>query len=112
MRLVSTVGRYFLLIALVLLSIGVYRRINLLMLLGDALLMMALLNLWAAGRSVSGLQGRRRVGEWLFARTPCAVEVQISNPSRRARLGLRIEEGGAGPYRQVVRRLAARSGAC
>jgi uncharacterized protein (DUF58 family) len=89
-----TVGRYFLLVAFVMLGIGIHRRINLLMLLGDVLIVMALLNLVAAGRSVRGVQARRRIGEWLFAQTPCNVEVQVSNLGRRARLGLCIEEGG------------------
>ncbi len=89
-----TVGRYFLLVSFVMLGLGVHRRINLLMLLADALLVMAVLNIVAARRSVGGLRGRRRIGEWLFARTPCAVEVQVSNPSGRARSQLRIEDGG------------------
>jgi uncharacterized protein (DUF58 family) len=80
--------------AVVLVGIGVHRGINLLMLLGYALLVMGLLNFWAAGRSVRGLRVRRRIAEWLFARTPCAVEVQVSNPSRRTRHSLRIEDGG------------------
>src|SRR6185437_567026 len=63
-------GRYFLLVALVLLGIAVLRRINLLILLADALLVMALLNVLAAGRSVRGLRARRRFAEWLIARTP------------------------------------------
>jgi uncharacterized protein (DUF58 family) len=56
--------------------------------------MMLLLNMLAAERSVRGLRARRRFDDWLFARTPCAVEMQVSNPNGRARLGLRIEEGG------------------
>ena len=87
-------GRCFLLVALALLGIGVLRRINLLMLLADALLVTMFLNLLAAGRSVRGLQARRRFAEWLFARTPCNVEVQVSNPGRHGRLGLRLEDAG------------------
>jgi uncharacterized protein (DUF58 family) len=87
-------GRYFLLVAFVLLGIGMLRRINLLILLADALLMMAFLNLLAAGRSVRGLRARRRMAEWLFARTPCTVEVQVSNPNRHGRLGLHLDDGG------------------
>jgi uncharacterized protein (DUF58 family) len=85
-------GRYFLLAALVVLGIGVHRSINLLMLLGDVLLVMALLNFLAAGWNLGGLRLRRRRADWLFARTPCNVELQVSNPSRRARMGVRIEE--------------------
>ena len=80
--------------SLVLLGIGVLRRINLLILLADALLVTAFLNLLAARQSVRGLAARRRFAEWLFARKPCSVEVQVSNRSRRARLGLRLDDGG------------------
>jgi uncharacterized protein (DUF58 family) len=93
MYLLTKAGRYFLLAALVLLLIGIYRRINLLLLLGDVFVVLVLLNLWAAGRSLRGLRIRRRLDDWLFALTPCRVEVQISNLSRRARMGLLIDNG-------------------
>jgi uncharacterized protein (DUF58 family) len=94
--LLPKAGRYFLLLALVLLGIGIHRRINLLILLGDALLVLMFWNWLAARWSVRGLAASRRLEEWRFAGTPCSVEVRVSNPSRRARLGLRIEEGGPG----------------
>jgi uncharacterized protein (DUF58 family) len=81
-------------VALGFLAIGISRRINLLMLLGDVMIVMVLLNLLAAKRSLRGLQVCRRFDEWLFAGTPCSVEVQISNPGRSARFGLRIDDGG------------------
>ncbi len=87
-------GRNCLLIALALLAIGVHRRINLLMLLGDVLVVIVLWNLLAAGRSLRGLQVRRRFDDWLFARTPFVVEIQASNSDQHARLGLRIDEEG------------------
>ncbi|HTU88870.1 MAG TPA: hypothetical protein VMF69_02125, partial [Gemmataceae bacterium] len=59
--------------ALLMLLIGLHRRVNLLLLLGDALMVVLLLNLLAAGRSLRGLQVRRRLDEWLFARTPFGV---------------------------------------
>ena len=65
---VPWVGFCCLLIALSLLAIGVHRRINLLMLLGDVLVVIMLWNLLAAGRSLRRLQVRRRFDEWLFAR--------------------------------------------
>ena len=88
-------GSRCLAIALVLLGIGVARHINLLMLLGDVLVVMMVWNLLAAGRSLRGLQIRRRFDEWLFARTSCIVEIQVSNPDRHPRLGLRIDEEDA-----------------
>ncbi len=87
-------GRYYLLVAAALLGIGFYRGINLLMLLGYALVTMAGLNLLAAGRSLRGLRVRRRIADWVFARTPCPLEVEVSNPGRRPRLGLRLEDRG------------------
>jgi uncharacterized protein (DUF58 family) len=93
--LLPIAGRYYLLVTAVLLAVGIHRSINLLMLLGYALLVMAGLNLLAARRSVRGLRARRRLAEWLFARTPCPVEVRLNNPSRRPRSGVRIEERGA-----------------
>jgi uncharacterized protein (DUF58 family) len=89
-----TVGRCYLLVALTLLLIGLYRNINLLLLLGYAMLVLAALNGLAAGRSVRRLRGRRRLPDWVFARTPCGVEVEVSNPGRRPRPGLRVEDGG------------------
>lgn len=91
---ISRLGHFFLwLLAVPMLAIGVGRRINLLLLLGDVLLVMVLLNLLAARRSLRGLQIRRRLGDWLFARTPCVVEIQLSNSSNRPRMGVRIESG-------------------
>ncbi len=87
-------GAYYLLVAALLLGIGIHRSINLLMLLGYALLTVAVLNGVSARRSLRGLRGRRRLAEWVFARTPCDVEVRVSNAGRRPRLGLRIEDRG------------------
>jgi uncharacterized protein (DUF58 family) len=87
-------GRNCLLIALALLAIGAHRRINLLVLLSYVLLVIVVWNLLAAARSLRGLQARRRFDDWLFARTPCVVEVQASNSDQNARLGLRIDEEG------------------
>jgi hypothetical protein len=94
MTRLTPMGRAFVVMAVVLVGIGMHRRINLLMLLGDALLVIAVLNLLAAGPGLRRLQGRRRLGEWLFARTPFPVAVQVTNTSRRQLWGLRIEEDG------------------
>ena len=85
----------FLLVALGLLAIGIHRSINLLTLLAYALLTMMVLNLLTAKRSLRGLVVHRHIAEWLFARTACGVEVQVSNPSRRPRWGLRLEDSGS-----------------
>src|SRR5579871_6392252 len=86
------VGRYYFLSTLALIGIGVHRNINLMMFLGYAMLVLALCNWWAARRSLRGLSAQRRLGEWLFARSPRMVEVQVHNPGRRPRWGLRIED--------------------
>lgn len=93
MRLLTRAGHCALWGAMALLVIGVFRRINLLILLCDMMLVMVLLNLLAAGRSLRGLQIRRRIDEWRFARTPFIVEMQVNNLYRRARMGLRIDSG-------------------
>lgn len=91
MHLLTRAGHCALWGALALLVIGVFRRINLLMLLCDVLLVIVLLNIVAAGRSLRRLQIRRHLDEWRFAHTPFIVEMQVSNLDRRARMGLRIE---------------------
>jgi uncharacterized protein (DUF58 family) len=93
--IIPTAGRYYLLVTVTLAAVGIHRSINLLLLLGYALLVMAGLNLLAARRSVRGLRARRRRAEWLFARRPCSVEVQVNNSGRRSCLGVRIEDSGA-----------------
>jgi uncharacterized protein (DUF58 family) len=80
--------------AALLLAVGLHRGINLLLLLGYALLGMAILSVLAAGRSLRGLRVRRRIAEWVFARTPCDVQVQVSNSGWLPRLGLHIEDSG------------------
>src|SRR4051794_19324476 len=95
MSLFSWAGQWFLVLALTMLLVGLLRRINLLLLLGDALLVVAVWNLLAAGRDLRRGRGRLRFGEWLFARTPITVDVQVSNADRRALWGLRIETEGA-----------------
>jgi uncharacterized protein (DUF58 family) len=92
--LFSWAGRYFLLLALGMLLVGLFRRVNLLLLLGDAFLVIAVLNLLAAGGDLRRLQGRLRFSEWLFARTPFTVDVHVSNPDRQGLSGLRLETEG------------------
>lgn len=90
----SGVGQWFLGMALGMVVVGLFRRINLLLLLGDACLVIAVWNLLAAGSDLRRVRGRLRLGEWLFARTPFTVDVQVSNGDRRALWGLRVETEG------------------
>jgi uncharacterized protein (DUF58 family) len=87
-------GWFVLLAAVFLLGIGFFKGINLVMLLGDALLALLILNRLTVGRGLTSLQARRRLPPLLFARTSAPVEVELANPTRRARLGLSIEDDG------------------
>lgn len=92
--LFSGAGQWFVGLALGMVVFGLVRRINLLLLLGDACLVIAVWNLLAAGSDLRRARGRLRFSEWLFARTPFTVDVQVSNRDRRALWGLRIETEG------------------
>jgi uncharacterized protein (DUF58 family) len=87
-------GRYWLILTAVLLTIGVYKGINLLLLLGHVLLAVVLLNALAAGRGLRRLRAVRRIEGPVFAGSSCRVEVELSNPNRRARVGFFIVDAG------------------
>jgi uncharacterized protein (DUF58 family) len=85
-----------LLIAVVVTGIGLLKAINLLLLLGYALLLTALVNLFLAFRHSRRLTGRRRILGPLFAGSECPVEVELTNPGKRRRRGLELEDFGPG----------------
>jgi uncharacterized protein (DUF58 family) len=87
-------GRCWLLTALLLLGLGLFKNINLLLLLGYLLLVMLALNAVVAGRRLRRLRARRCVEEPVFAGTPCAIEVHLANTGRRPILGIGVEEDG------------------
>ncbi len=89
-------GRYWLLIAALLVGVGLFKGINLLTLLGYAMLAAAGLNLVVAGRRLKRLRARRRVDEPVFAGAPCVVEVQVENTGRRPLVGVRVQDRGEG----------------
>src|SRR5438045_2396745 len=89
-------GRYWVATTAALSGVGFFRGINLLLVLGYVLLGLLAANLLLAGRGLGRLRARRRFGGPVFAGTPCAVEVVVANPGRRALLGVGIEDGGAG----------------
>jgi uncharacterized protein (DUF58 family) len=74
--------------------VGLLKGINLLALLGYLLLAVAALNAWSAGRGQGTLRARRRVADPVVAGQPCRVGVEVRNPGRRARWGVRLEDGG------------------
>ncbi len=82
--------------AVFVLGVGLFRNINLLVLLGCIMVVVPLLNLRAAARMVRGLQARRRIVRPVYAGAPCTVTVQVAPTGGPARLGVRIEDAGPG----------------
>jgi uncharacterized protein (DUF58 family) len=87
-------GFYWLWTAVLVIAVGLFKSINLLTLLGYVLLAIVALNALVAGRRLRSLQVRRRIGEPVFAQTPFAVEVQVTNPGRAAVVGIHIRDLG------------------
>jgi uncharacterized protein (DUF58 family) len=87
-------GLLWLLTAVLLLGIGLFKNINLLALLGNVLLVLLVLNALVAGRRLGRLEARRHVGELIFAGSGTKVELRVRNLSGRARWGVRIEDSG------------------
>jgi uncharacterized protein (DUF58 family) len=81
------------LIALTAAGIGMYRSINLLLLLGCLLLALWPINFLLAGRRLRRLVARRRVPRPIFAGSPFAIEVEVVNPRGQV-LGVRVEDRG------------------
>jgi uncharacterized protein (DUF58 family) len=89
-------GLFWLQTAALLLGVGLFKGINLLSLLGYAMLAVAGLNLLVAGRRLKRLSARRRIDEPVFAGAPCVVEVQVDNVGRGPLVGVRVEDRGEG----------------
>jgi uncharacterized protein (DUF58 family) len=87
-------GFYWLWTAVLVIAVGLFKSINLLTLLGYVLLAIIALNALVAGRRLRSLQVRRRIGEPVFAQTPFAVEVQVTNLGRAAVVGIHIRDLG------------------
>jgi uncharacterized protein (DUF58 family) len=92
-RSLTRPGVLWLLAAMTGLGIGVFRSINLLLLLSCLVLALVPINLLLAGRRMRQLRARRRVPQPVFAGTPFTVEVEIVSP-RATVLGLRVEDRG------------------
>jgi uncharacterized protein (DUF58 family) len=96
-------------VALLLVGVGLFKGINLLLLVGYLLAALFALNAVAAGRGLRKLRGRQHFEEPVFAGAPCPVEVRLANPGKAARTGVRVET--AGPEHELgwfAHRLAAR----
>src|SRR5579884_877742 len=88
-------GVVWLAVASMLWATGLYKGINLVTLLGTLMLVLGILNIILAGRRVARLQAVLRSQGMVFARTPCRLELEITNRGRRAVLGVRVDNAGA-----------------
>jgi uncharacterized protein (DUF58 family) len=86
-------GFAWMLILVFLLAVGLFRNINLLLLLGDLMLAVFLLNAVAAGGPLRRLKARRCVIGPIVAGKPCIVELKLTG-GRRGAVGLCVEDLG------------------
>src|SRR5262249_53079826 len=77
-----------------LLGLGIVKSINLLTLLGYALLALLLLNAFAAGRRLRWLAARRELPPQLFAGSTARVALHVANAGARRCRGARIDDNG------------------
>lgn len=89
-------GRLWLATAAILLVIGLFKGINLLLLLACCLLALWCLNALLAGRRLGALTGQRVVDGPVFAQTPFDVRLRIANHGEASVPGLRLEDLGPG----------------
>jgi uncharacterized protein (DUF58 family) len=83
-------GRYWLLIALILEFLGIYKGVNLLCLLADVMLVILLLNVLLASRGLRRVYGVRRIKGPALAGEPFAVELRAVNTGNRTRYGFEL----------------------
>jgi uncharacterized protein (DUF58 family) len=87
-------GRTWVLTTALLLSIGIFKNINLLTLLGFVLLAVQLVNAPSAWWRLRGLAGRRRIPDFLVAGEPCLVKISVRRASGPLPGGIVIEDHG------------------
>lgn len=87
-------GQCWLGIVALMLAVGILKNINLLALLGDALLVMLVLNGVFVGRRLRRLEARRVLEEHLHAGMSLALEVRVHNTSSRPIQSLRLDDLG------------------
>jgi uncharacterized protein (DUF58 family) len=93
-RRLTREGWLWLLVVVVLLALGIAKTINLLALLGYALLALLLAGAAAAGRRLPRLTARREVPPLVFAGSPARVELRVANTSARRCLAVRLDDRG------------------
>ncbi len=84
-------------IAVALLLMGLFKGINLVMLLASLVLALVGWNLWAARRQIGRVAASRLEGEPAFARTPFRWSVRLHNRGRRPVSGIDLIDGAAVP---------------
>jgi uncharacterized protein (DUF58 family) len=87
-------GWLWLLLCAMLVGIGMFKGINLLLLLSCMMVMIWLLNALLAGRRLRRLLGQSHPMGPVFAQTRCEVEAKLTNPERRGRMAVRLEDHG------------------
>ena len=93
-RRLTREGWLWLLVVALLLALGISKTINLLALLGYALLALLLLGALTAGRRLARLAARREVPPLVFAGSPARVELRVANTSARRCLAVRLDDRG------------------
>jgi uncharacterized protein (DUF58 family) len=88
-------GRCWLLAAILLLSVGLIKHINPVLLLSYLLLTIVVLNALAARRRLQWLRLRRSIEGPVFAGTAFPVTLELENSGRRAVSGVAVEDVGA-----------------
>jgi uncharacterized protein (DUF58 family) len=93
----------------VLLSAGLIRGVNLVLLVACLMLGLWLLSFVSAWRRLRGLQGKRVIDETVFAQTPFRLQIEVTNARRAAQIGIWLEDRGSGHRAQwFVSRLDGR----
>jgi uncharacterized protein (DUF58 family) len=93
---VTPIGWWWLGMTLLLLSIGIGKSVNLLILLGYCLLAVFLLNMLVARRQSKSVRAECRLPDLVFARAPCQIEVEVRNEGA-AKAAIRFFAGGPHP---------------
>jgi uncharacterized protein (DUF58 family) len=92
-------------------GIGILKNIDPLTVLGYVMLVLMVLNTVTAGRRLRQIEGRRQVGELIFAGAGCKIEIRVRNIGKRLRVGVRLEDTGpAHALGWYIDRLEAQSG--
>ena len=92
---ISREGWAWLVLAGILWGTGLYKGINLLSFLGLLMLAAWMIQWLGARRRLRHLGLRRWADDLVFAETPFTLTIEVSNPDRRARFGLVVEDQGA-----------------